>query len=222
MLESDVGQEALRGLAGQRYSIADAARHVPNVAGLYAIYAETSVWNELGIDRRGEGTPLYVGKSESSLVVRELKTHFAIDDGAAIKTGGSTVRRSFAALLREAQGFRGQPRDAAMNPKYFASFSLAHEDDRRLTAWMHQNLTLAVWAKPADLSLPLRDVEAVVLTHWMPPLNIQGVPNPLRRLRAARSRMQADAEQWARAHAERASDIAMHDDVSAGLDSFSA
>lgn len=197
-LLAQTADDAMKALAGVSHPITEAVNFVPNVAGLYAIHAEPATWQELKIDESKLGVPLYVGKSESSLVVRELKTHFAVQRGRSIKTGGSTVRRSFAALLRDSQGFRGRPRDAMMNPKYFATYSLAADDDMRLTEWMHERLSIAVWPKPAGLSLPLRDVEGLILARWTPPLNIQDVPSPLPWLRVVRARMQADAEEWAR------------------------
>lgn len=182
-------------LIGSAFPIVDAPGHVPDAAGLYAIHAEPDVWRQLELDERITKIPLYVGKSESSLVTRELKTHFAIAPGAAIKTGGSTVRRTFAALLRSTLDLHPRPRDAAMNPKYAAHFSLDPESDQRLTAWMHEHLAIAVWPKPATLQTPLVQLERAVLARWDPPLNIQDV-TPRPQLRAARAAMARDAQSW--------------------------
>ena len=73
-----------------------AADSVPDRPGLYAIYGDAQTWSELGLGEPPDMHPLYVGKAEASLVTRDLRTHFS--DGP---TGQSTVRRSFAALLRE-------------------------------------------------------------------------------------------------------------------------
>jgi hypothetical protein len=59
-----------------------------------------------------------VGKSEDSLVEREIWQHLAIDSAVQAWTGGSTVRRSFAALLREPLQLRRVPRNKD-NPERF-------------------------------------------------------------------------------------------------------
>lgn len=69
---------------------------VPHAAGLYAIYGDSGVWKALGLGDAQDDRPLYVGKAEDSLVSRDLNTHFATG-----KTGWSSPRRSFAALLAD-------------------------------------------------------------------------------------------------------------------------
>ena len=63
--------------------------------------------------------PLHVGKAEDSLLTREIKTHFG--DG---RTGSSTVRRSFAALLAHTLDLQGLPRNSA-KPGYFSNYGLS-------------------------------------------------------------------------------------------------
>lgn len=77
---------------------------VPASPGLYAIYAAADVWQQLGLGSPPDGQPLYVGKAEDSLVARDLRQHFT--DG---RTGSSTLRRSFAALLHDSMGFGDPP-----------------------------------------------------------------------------------------------------------------
>lgn len=98
---------------------------------------------------------MYVGKAEESLASRDLKTHFATG-----KTGQSTVRRTFAALLREPLRLRAVPRNLA-NPDGRASCAVDADGDARLTTWMHQHLSLSFWAKPDGAAL--RPVEVAVL-----------------------------------------------------------
>jgi len=76
---------------------------------------------------RPTNRPLYVGKAENSLVARDVKTHFG--DG---RTGQSTVRRSFAALLHDELGLRGVPRNTA-KPGYYANYGLSAPHDAVLT-----------------------------------------------------------------------------------------
>jgi hypothetical protein len=92
---------------------------------------------------------LYVGKAEDSLASRDLKTHFG--DG---RTGQSTVRRSFAALLHDTLGLPGFPRNID-TPAYFSNYGLSASDDATLTTWMREHLRLAVWPKPSNCEFTL-------------------------------------------------------------------
>jgi hypothetical protein len=185
----DPSGEAWAALRGQRYEIVHALAHVPDAPGLYAIYGSRETWEELQLECDSEQRSLYVGKAEGSLVSRDLQTHFATG-----RTGSSTVRRSFAALLRDSLDLRGQPRNLA-NPQRFANFGLAQLDDQRLTDWMHRHLRLAVWIKPPGVVLDR--VETEVIRAWRPPLNIAKNPHPLAMLKIARQTMVDDARAWA-------------------------
>ncbi len=111
--------DALATLSGPRWKIAEAPAHVPDRPGLYAIYGDDEAWSQLAIERRPDDL-LYVGKAEDSLVSRELRGHFAIDLTRRAQTGSSTVRRSFAALLRDSLGLHGVPRNTA-KPGHFSN-----------------------------------------------------------------------------------------------------
>lgn len=177
-------------------SILDAPEYVRPVPGLYSIHADAEVWGELALEYRA-GIPLYVGKSESNLSQRELRQHFAIDPDASPTTGSSTVRRSFAALLREPLNLRGVPRNKE-KPERFANYALEPEGDAVLTRWMHENLNVAVWEMPEDIPVSaLAVLEAEVIRLWTPPLNIQKNPGKLPHLRMARAQLAADARAWA-------------------------
>jgi hypothetical protein len=58
-------------------SLVEAWPDVPDSPGLYAIYGSATAWEELGRGRQPDERPLYVGKAETSLVARDLKTHSA-------------------------------------------------------------------------------------------------------------------------------------------------
>ena len=133
--------EAIESLLGPRHRIADAVEQVPNEPGLYAVYGANKVWTELGLEPRPD-RPLYVGKAERSLAARDIRTHFASG-----KTGSSTVRRSFAALLRDRLGLSGVPRNQEA-PERPSNFGLEPAGDEKLTKWMHERLLLATWSKP--------------------------------------------------------------------------
>lgn len=156
--------EAFHFCRAERWPIVEAPTHLEPVPGLYAIHAAEEAWSELGLEHRRD-VPLYVGMSRSSLVTRELGQNFAIDPEVPARTGGSTVRRSFAALLREPLQLRGVPRNLD-RPERPANYGLDQESDARLTSWMHRILTLAVWPMPAELPLSqLEPLETDVIAH---------------------------------------------------------
>lgn len=186
----EVIERAAAALATRGQPLAGAEWSVPALPGLYAIHAESDVWEELGLAPSSGNRPLYVGKAETSLVARDVRTHFG--DG---RTGQSTVRRSFAALLCDRLELTAIPRNPA-RPERFANYGLGPQDDCKLTRWMRERLRLALWEQSGGLSLV--DLERVLLARWSPPLNLRGVPARSQRLLAARARMAADARDWAR------------------------
>lgn len=180
-------QEAL----GHAQPLARADGFVPGRSGLYAIYGDASTWKELELGKPPDGRPLYIGKAEDSLVARDLKTHFG--DG---RTGQSTVRRSFAALLHDTLGLLGVPRNTA-KPGYFPNYGLVGAHNAALTRWMKDRLQLAVWPKPPACQFSLGEIEASLLVALLPPLNLQGVVTPwTTRVKAARAVMAEEARTW--------------------------
>lgn len=81
-----------RGRVGTRWPIVDAHANVP---GPYAVYGTHSARADLELAATNVATPMHIGKAEDSFVSRDLRTHFA-----SARTGQSTVRWLFAALLR--------------------------------------------------------------------------------------------------------------------------
>jgi hypothetical protein len=91
-----------------------------------------------------------------------------------------------------------RPRNPA-NPERFANYGLPAECDERLTRWMREQLTLAVWPKPVGVDLIC--VERKLLTAWEPPLNLKDVRTPWTdRLSQARKVMADEARAWAERH----------------------
>lgn len=177
--------KALRG-PGARFADLD----LPESPGLYAVYGSAQTWKTLGLGDPPDERPLYVGKSESSLVSRDIGTHFT--DG---RTGSSTLRRSIAALLAAELGFEAQPRNPR-KPERFANYGLRVEDERELTKWMKQNLRLSAWTPPETVVLGL--IEREILAALLPPLNIKDVSTPWTALvSGGRARMAAQAREWA-------------------------
>ncbi|MDI6908931.1 GIY-YIG nuclease family protein [Nocardioides sp.] len=184
--------EAMRFLVEtNRVPIADLAEQLKPVPGLYAVFGTDDAWKDLGLssdDMRSR--PLYVGKAEDSFVSRDLRTHFASG-----RTGQSTVRRSFAALLRDSLELRGAPRNLEL-PGHFANYGLMADGDARLTKWMWERLSLAVW--PWERTTELKRIERAVVLLLDPPLNIEYLPRASRRdLSSARKAMADDARRWA-------------------------
>lgn len=175
--------------------ILGALEFVPPVPGLYAIGADAEIWASLGLKAMDPGVPLYVGKSESSLVGRDLGDHFGVDPENVPNTGSSTVRRSFAALLRETLEFQAVPRNKK-SPERPANYGLEDGGDLRLTSWMQVHLTLAWWPKPSGLSYPLESIEKKIIKKLDPPINILHARTERKALKGARAAMAAEARAW--------------------------
>jgi hypothetical protein len=185
---------ALAALTGPRLHVRDARDRVPDTPGLYAMYGDAQTWHALGLGDPPDHRPLYVGKSEQSLVTRDLDQHFRSGT-----TGHSSPRRSFAALLAATLQLVACPRRwPNPEPKKFHCYALESESDERLTGWMLIHLRLAVWPCRAPLSLDR--LETAVLPELKPPLNLTKVDHPWRRQvrDVARKQMANQAEQWAR------------------------
>jgi hypothetical protein len=130
-----------------------------------------------------------------------LDTHFTSGN-----TGRSSPRRSLAALLVAPLALVAMPRQPERpEPKRWVHYALEADGDERLTAWMHERLTLAVW--PCDVIERLKKIERAVMTHWRPPLNLTGVEQPWKRqVKPARAQMAAAAKRWAREHGREVDD----------------
>ncbi len=185
----DLVSEAVRALVRTGLNVEDAAAAVPAAPGLYGFHGDGSVWRQLGLGSPPDDRPLYVGKSESSLAARDVRTHFA-----AGRTGSSTLRRTLAALLVDQLDLVACPRNPA-KPGHFSNFGLEPEGDARLSRWMAEHLRLAVW--PSPTGIVLNDVETAVLQCLMPPLNLSKVATPWKpMISSARKEMAAGAASW--------------------------
>jgi hypothetical protein len=186
---------AISALTGPGHTLPAAfAGAVKDKPGLYAVYGDPAVWSQLGLGAPPDERPLYVGKAEDSLVTRDLDTHFTSGD-----TGRSSPRRSFAALLVDELALVAIPRRPENpEPKHWPNYALEADGDDRLTEWMREHLTLAVW--PCDQIRRLTKIEKAVMGHWGPPLNLTGVKQPWKKqVRDARGAMVIAAKAWARA-----------------------
>lgn len=169
--------------------IDEAGRTIPPRPGLYAVHGGAGVWAELKLGEPPDDRPLYVGKSESSVLARDIRQHFETG-----RTGSSTLRRSLAALLAPEHHLRAQPRNPA-KPGYFSNYGLEPASDAWLTDWMTRNLELAFWIPSSPVVL--RAVEQRVVAQLQPPLNLEGVVTPWKRDVSMARRSLADmARRW--------------------------
>ena len=158
-------------------SSASSMSELPDAPGLYALWPQSQrVIADLGLEDADGESPLadralYLGKAEDSILDRVTATHFA-----SRKTGHSTVRRTFAALLV----LESQPRRSrlvAPTPKQFrtmtANFDLTDDDEERLTEWMVSNLTVRA---ATSQWMPLKDLERAVGAMIRPPLDQERKP----------------------------------------------
>jgi GIY-YIG catalytic domain-containing protein len=166
---TEVVEEGLKALL-EPLPFGAARSKCPTMPGLYAFYGDKNCWSSLGLEGY-DGRALYVGKSESDLVTRDLDGHFfakpAWDGKKTSPTGHSTLRRSVAALL----DFRAIHRNPNKpDHRYAVNFGLVPDDDLRLGQWMQACLLLAVWVPTT--SVDLRVVENNIKGLWLPPLNL--------------------------------------------------
>jgi hypothetical protein len=153
----------------------DAKADLPSTTGLYAWWAAPSVLSDL----TGPAHPddptirlLYVGIA-TGLRSRIAQNHLR-------RSGSSTLRRTLAGLLLDAEMYRTH---------WTSRVVLVDEDETRLTAWMTQNLRASWCEHPAP-----RDVEPHIIGALCPPLNVGHSTGPLRDLvKAARQSYYASA-----------------------------
>jgi excinuclease UvrABC nuclease subunit len=143
-------------LSGPPVDLGTAARNLPRGGGVYAWWAAPTVFPDLpGLDHPDDPVLrlLYLGRA-TSLRGRITRNHLR-------KSGNSTLRRTLAGLLMPTEGYRTVWTDRVV---------LSPEDERRLTAWMHEHLRLT-WAEdPAP-----GEIEAELIRRLTPPLNVSGV-----------------------------------------------
>lgn len=194
----DAIDSVLDALSARPWTFDEAVSSCPHVPGLYAIHARElaeanygGVWLQLGLGPPTDRRPLYVGKSEDDLAGRDVRDHFS---GGS---GGSTVRRSLAALLREELGLRACPRNPD-RPSHFANYGLEPPSELRLSQWMAESLTLAVWRKLPNVG-ELKTIEGAVIRKLEPPLNLTHIATPwTATVKQLRVPMAREARAWTR------------------------
>ncbi len=90
-------------------------------------------------DDNKNGILIYIGKTESSQLKRDVKQHFT--DG---RTGSSTLRRSLGALLRSQLKLNPIPRSTKeRSDNKYLMYKFDEKSEKDLTLWMKENLGLA-------------------------------------------------------------------------------
>jgi hypothetical protein len=180
-----VAVERVVRLLSTKASSAATLSDMPTSTGLYTLAANnTNAVAELGLEDFEGQDPLdsrilYLGKAEESLEERIASTHFKTG-----KTGHSTVRRTFAALLDLESCPRPSKIQHPSEPQIrrgLTNYGLIEEDDQKLTAWMEKNLD--VRAAVSEWS-PLEELERAAGAILKPPLDQERralwAPNPWR------------------------------------------
>jgi hypothetical protein len=127
-----------------------------------------------GIDKINKGDIIYIGKTESGLKKRIVKTHFK--DG---KTGSSTLRRSLGAILIDNLSLEAISRSSA--EAKFRDYKFINKSEKILTEWMINNLSVSFIPYNRGKRL-LRKMESEIIYLLSPILNISRNSNNSNRL----------------------------------------
>jgi hypothetical protein len=110
---------------------------------------------------------IYIGKTESSQKSRDRDTHFKTG-----KTGSSTLRRSFGAMLREELNLMPIPRnDSDFKKGRTSHFKFDQASEEKLTEWMQDNLALSFYPF-SKLLKEIDELESQLISALVPLLNI--------------------------------------------------
>lgn len=110
---------------------------------------------------------IYIGKTESSQASRDRDTHFATG-----KTGSSTLRRSFGAMLRNRLKLNPIPRGKSDIKKGRTShFKFDKASEIKLSDWMQKNLALSFYEHAGSMTA-LDQLETELIQELVPILNI--------------------------------------------------
>ena len=136
---------------------------------VWGVYAFFLVKGSLAIGQRvfaaNSGTPLYIGKTESSQKARDAGRHLS-DEG----TGSSTLRRSLGAiLLADLKHKPGARSDSETTERRFTNYKFDPAGEGRLTKWMNDHLSLAFCESPKLTTPELRAYEDRLIKYRLRP-----------------------------------------------------
>lgn len=111
---------------------------------------------------------IYIGKTESSQLSRDAKTHFSTG-----KTGSSTVRKSIGSLLFSTENLNPIPRNENDYKKSrFSHFKFDNPSEEKITHWMKNNLAIAFYEFPKSKK-EITNLETEIIENLIPILNIE-------------------------------------------------
>jgi len=147
----------------------DAFSDSPGIYGVFFFGAEFPLHSARGLIKNG--SLIYIGKTESSQIERDLEQHFASGE-----TGRSTLRRSIGAIVREHLGLKPEPRNPnEKSDRKFQNYKFDPTGEERLTDWMKINLGLSFF----DYDEPpakIEQLEAELIRLAVPILNLKNNP----------------------------------------------
>ncbi len=110
---------------------------LPTKQGIYAFtLTEGAELGKFG----SAGRVIFVGLAEKSLASRDTKSHLKTG-----QTGGSSLRRSLGAVLKQELSLTALPRDKNGKKPRPDKYKFNPEGERKLTNWMIENLELGYW-----------------------------------------------------------------------------
>jgi hypothetical protein len=115
---------------------------------------------------------IYIGKTESSQIERDLEQHFSSGE-----TGRSTLRRSIGAIIREHLDLKPQPRNPSeRSDRKYRNYKFEAEGEDRLTDWMKTNLGLSFFEYDMPPSI-IEELEVELIRTAVPILNLKNNPS---------------------------------------------
>lgn len=119
-----------------------------------------------------KGTIIYIGKTESSQVKRDEKTHFC--NGG---TKNSTLRRSLGAILREELQLTPIPRSYTEKTEMrFTNYCFDDLGEKLLSEWMKNDISLSFWEFDGSID-ELEIIEIDIIQKLVPILNLKNNNN---------------------------------------------
>lgn len=144
-------------------------RSIKNFSDQPGIYALFFVGNEFPLKQvqPSKDQIVYIGKTESSQISRDRNTHFASG-----KTGSSTLRRSFGAMLMKDLSLKPIPRSKSNSSTERTShYKFDKPSEEKLTQWMQENLGLSFYPFPCGKKA-IDNLETQLIDDLRPILNI--------------------------------------------------
>lgn len=146
----------------------DETSEFSNKPGIYAIgFIGDEFPLESAKNSVKSGEIIYIGKTESSQLARDVNTHFKSG-----KSGSSTLRRTIGAILLNQLSLNPIPRSyTEKSNRRFRNYKFDKESEEKITNWMKANLTLAYWKYDGDIA-KLEDIETKIIKELKPILNL--------------------------------------------------